>query len=105
MTKTQIENNQWEHRYGGNGFAVIDLQPNDYCRVVGVGKDKLETQAFLAWTKLLTIEKHALDWKVPNSPLVPKLLSDEAKVQLTKLREDLASGRLVVKSSHIQRPK
>jgi hypothetical protein len=41
------------HKSAGNGYAVVEFLPDDYCYVVTVTKDGIGEQVLKAWVKLM----------------------------------------------------
>lgn len=72
------------HQCGGNGMAVVQWLGNEYCRVVRITRDGIGDQAFLAWTKLMSVE---------TKDKRPVRLNDEVLECVQKLTKDLKNGR------------
>lgn len=103
MTTNQIENQLWDHEKRGSGWAIVDKQPNDYVRVVSVSPEKIGTQVFLAWVKMLKPATRFLDPSDPKKGVVDWLIPEKAKPALAELRYGLACGKIKIVSSNIQR--
>jgi len=94
--------NSVEHKYAGNGWAVVATYPDEWTSVAYIGKGVV-TQFFSAWTKLLKPETKTIKgddgkWYKTNDPVLiePVLLT-----KLQKIREDLASGKCVIRNTRL----
>jgi len=52
--------NQVTHRYGGNGFAVVQMLQDEWARVAYIGKGEFGSQFSLVWSKLITPETNII---------------------------------------------
>lgn len=79
--------NSVEHRYAGNGWAVVAVYPQEWASVIYIGKGEVGNQAYSVWSKLLKSE---------GRPLEPKLM-----LKLDDIRKDLASGKKIIKDTRV----
>jgi len=75
------------HKHGGNGWGIVELLSENYCRVVSLGKGQLGNQAFLAYGG--SMER--------NGELDSDLIN-----KLTTLRKEIESGKKKVVSTRFQ---
>lgn len=78
--------NDVSHSKAENGLAVVKYYPNEWARVVRVGRDKIENQFFLVWTKLCT----------QGNPMSPQVLGLVQDVQ-----QKLQSGAATIKNTRL----
>lgn len=98
--------NSMDHRYAGNGWAVVEAYPDDWVAAVYIGKATVGSQLFLCWNRLLSPEKLKENqgtieqprWVTTdrNKPIHHTLLS-----KLNEIRADLASGRKVIHNTRL----
>lgn len=97
MKLKDVEQYQVMHKTpsGGGGWAVCQILPGDYCRVVGVSKTDIGEQAFLAWNKLIALEpSYNEETKKYDGP--PIKLSAEVLAKLNPIRAALKDGTMKV---------
>lgn len=117
ITKEDLYVKDITHEKSGNGYIAIQLLPHDYVRLIPYGMDgirdkkEVDIRAFLGWNKLCSVSllpkldeqgKVVMkDGKVVNEPrMIKKEIAEEAQ----KLGQDLDSGVLVVKETHVVKP-
>ena len=100
------DNYELTHKHGGDGLVIVQELGDDMCRVAFVDRKGIGSRAFLAWKKLLSPAlrspgKNANgDWKPPvKQPLNPEQIAAR-----DGLKQDLKTGRLVVRCQHIVEP-
>jgi hypothetical protein len=90
-------NLQMTHRFGGDGFAIIEMMDDEYCRIAKVGEKDVDNRAYLSWHKLLK------PWQITLEGGSKKqmLIEGELLERVEELRSDLKSGKRKVKGTHI----
>lgn len=99
----EYETNSVEHRYSGNGWAVVQVLEDENVRVVSAHNIKQNSQIFLAWNKCIKLEKkrdrdESGNWIVTDENV---LIKDTHISVLNDLRTKLASGEYVVKDTRL----
>jgi hypothetical protein len=106
-TKPEVMNklftHQMEHRYGGNGFGVVQTLPDNYCRVTDLGPKNIGKQFFLAYMPMLSVEqRQVMDaFKKPTGIWIDHEISPELLEVLTPIREALKSGKAKVVNTRL----
>lgn len=89
------------HERGGNGFAVVQWLPDDYCRVVPLVKDGIDQRAYLAWTKMLSPTLVLENPMNPKGRKIEVMTTPKQAEALMSLQNDLESGKKVVRENKI----
>jgi hypothetical protein len=99
ITKDQLENCDLTHRHAGNGWTMVQDIDATHCRVAFVPKVPEQGQfggrAFLA-------HKDMLEATIIGDKFWP--VKPEYMEAIVALRGKLASGELVVRSTHVVKP-
>lgn len=97
-----------EHRYGGNGWAVVQPLPDNCCRLAPFftneeGEWKVGNQLFLAWNKMLKLEPERKQDENKNWVLTGKNLELPRDIIATinKIRDKLYSGEYAVENTRL----
>lgn len=93
FSKDVLENWTLEHVCGGPWVMIEDLD-SEYCRVTGIDKrGDIGDQAFLAWKPRLKKCETEIGGPIPET----------AKVRLEELRNEIRTGKVVIKNSRFIR--
>jgi hypothetical protein len=101
ISKTHLENCDLTHRFGGNGWAMVQDIDETHCRISHYAQG-IGGRAFLAHKDMLEVTL-TVPTGVNPPPPEPKEINAAAAVAIKQLREEIASGRMVIKASHIVR--
>lgn len=103
-----MQSNSIEHRYAGNGWAIVQMLDNENCRLANYfqnkeGKWKVGNQLFLAWQKLLKPEPERKLDEHKNFVLTGRNVALPLEVLeiIDSIRTKLASGKWVVKNTRL----
>lgn len=102
LTKQDL-NYELTHRHAGNGWAIVEMMSDNYCRVASVpfGKERARVQAFLACGDIMERSKKRIDPADKNSPEVEVMLGEDIVSKLNPIRNDIKRGKMKVVSSWI----
>ena len=93
ITKNDLLTKDLTHKYGGNGYMMIEDIDSEYCRITMSGPISLHRfQAFMAWKPCLSVSRQQKDFKDPESPIVDVEISPETFDQVQKLRAEIKAG-------------
>lgn len=102
VTKSDLLTKDLTHRYGGNGWMMIEDIDAEYCRITMAGPISLGGfQAFLAWKPCLSVSRQRKDFKDPASPIVDVEISPDTFDQVQKLRAELKAGNYRIESTRL----
>lgn len=105
--------NSLEHRFAGNGWAVVEICEDEWLRIASFFQDKqgnwkAASQFFLVWKKCLSLEKLRVnkgtveqpEWITTdeNIPIHHTLLP-----KIEDIRAKLASGEYVVRNTRLEK--
>lgn len=86
-----------EHSRSGNGWVIVMDLGDDYFKVVSVGRDKIGSQAFTAWGKMLKRSPlRVLNPNDPKSPMIGGKLSSAILDLAVDLRRALKGGTKLI---------
>lgn len=92
------------HPRGGNGLVVVEVYPDEWSRVASISKASIDSQFFLVWSKLLTLDKlkdnqgtiEQPRWVTTDKNIpIHHTLMDKIK----EIRADLSSGRKIIQNT------
>lgn len=102
VTKSDLLTKDLTHRYGGNGWMMIEDIDTEYCRITMAGPIDLgRFQAFMAWKPCLSVSRRRKDFQDPKSEIIDVKISPETFDQVQKLRAELKAGNYRIESTRL----
>lgn len=96
--------NQVEHRYAGNNWAVVAVNPGEWMHLTSAAKPG--SQIFNCWSKIVKLEKRLENQGTPENPKWVKTDNNEpihpsSLEKIQEIRAKLSSGQYVVKNTRL----
>lgn len=101
MKSTTDIDYEFTHRYGGNGFAIVQDLGNNYYKVAPVTHSGVGKSAFLAWGKFLERSRRPINPGNPKSPEEDIPLTGEVLEKVRELREKIATGQVRIANQNL----
>ena len=101
MTDKEIKENIFTHNYGGNGWVITQVLPNNFFKVarydLNKKGDQRFSQHFLARGDLLVVDMRGLKGAKVAEKIPAKVMPD-----LIKLRQELQSGKKRIVNTRVK---
>lgn len=95
-----------QHKYAGNGWAVVDRHPDEWSDCVYIGKGEVGHQFFRCWDKCLSLEKISENRGTPEKPQWVKTdnntpIHHAILEKIKAIREKIASGKFKIENTRL----
>lgn len=102
FTTKQAETMELQHKYGGNGYALLDAGEDEYCRVIELSRGNIGSRVFVVLKKLCApFVFEQTDPETKEVKRISSLLTEKQKEEILQLRTRLKAGSSKIQNGFV----